>query len=230
MDCRIRPCALAAMMFVTSLSAADTVERGFYFGASGGRVEHEARGEGGMLAGVVGPFPISGFLLSLRPGRVVVDDVQAGWSATLGYRINKYLAAELSYHDFGEASVTERYFPNFPPLPAEIVVRSDIDAFGPSLSVLGTLPVSVSFDLFARGGVLFVDQEIGNTQGTFRNEQSIGDEVLMAGVGAQWSFAPRWTARLEYQRTGSIDYDADIMNLAGTEKIEQFSLGVLFDL
>lgn len=230
MDGRITLGALAAMMFVTSVSAAETVERGFYFGASGSRVEHEAQGEGGMLVGVLGIPGQGGFAVSLRPARVAVDDVQTGWNVTLGYRINKYLAAELSYHDFGEASVTERYIPNIPPLPAEIVVRSDIDAFGPALSVLGTLPLSAAFDLFARGGVLFVDQDIGRTIGTSRNEQRIGDEVLMAGIGAQWSFAPRWTARLEYQRTGSIDYDAGIMNLAGTEKIEQFSLGVLFAL
>lgn len=52
----------------------------------------------------------------------------------------------------------------------------------------------------------------------------------MAGAGAQWSFASRWAARLEYQLTDTIDRERRILPVpAGTTRIEQVALSVLFD-
>jgi opacity protein-like surface antigen len=227
-------CAATSLLMFVSLgceitAAAETQEAsesGFYLGVSASRVEQDAEGEGQMLVGIGG----LGVVVLLRPDRVEVDDTQAGWNVTLGYRINKYLAAELSYYDFGEASVVERYFPGFVSLPTEITVRSNIEAYGPGVSVLGTLPLSDSVDLFARGGVLFLDQEIETRFNTFRSTHRTGDEIWMVGAGAQWSFASRWTARLEYQLTDDIERGrSTLAGQAGTTKIEQASLSVLFD-
>ena len=220
---------LTAVMFIAAQSTAYAAETGFYIGATASRADHDVKGEDGILVGF--GFPRPGTIVTLRPDRVDIDAVQPGWSATLGYRVNQYVAAEVSYHDFGEAEITERYSPAFLfPLPAEIVVRSTVQASGPALAVLGLWPVTPSLDVFARGGVLFVDEKVERQIDSFRSGQTVGDEVVMAGVGAQWSFASRWSARLEYQRTGSIDYGIDIIDNAGTRKIEQFSLSVLFNL
>ncbi|MET0536085.1 MAG: outer membrane beta-barrel protein [Steroidobacter sp.] len=227
--------ATAVLMFVSlgteiaeAAEATGTNERGFYLGAAAGRVEQDAKGEGQILVGIGGQF---GFAVMLTPVQTQVDDIQTGWNVTLGYRVNKYLAAEVAYHDFGEASVVERYVPNFFPLPSEIIVRSNIEAFGPSVSLLGTVPVTPSLDVFVRGGVLFLDQEVERQFATLRSTQRTGDEIWMVGAGAQWSFASRWAARLEYQLTDDMDYGGSLFqqNRAGTEKIEQLSLGVLFD-
>jgi opacity protein-like surface antigen len=56
-------------------------------------------------------------------------------------------------------------------------------------------------------------------------DRDFSDEVVMAGAGVQWSFAPRWAARLEYQRTDDLKYDN-----TGESSIEQASLSVLFKL
>lgn len=227
-------CAATTMLMFVSLGCEITVaaeapedsERGFYVGVSASRVEQEAYGEGQTLIGVGPPF---GFVVTLRPDRVDTDDTQTGWNVTLGYRINQYFAAELAYYDFGEASVVEHYSPDFFPLPTLITERSNIAAYGPGVSVLGTLPVTSSLDIFARAGALFLDQEIERQIGTFRSTHRTGDEVWMIGAGAQWSFASRWATRLEYQLTDDVERPSSTLSgQAGTTKVEQVSLGVLF--
>lgn len=202
-------------------------ESGFYVGASASRVEQDAQGEGELLVGIGPPL---GFVVLLRPDRVEVDNTTAGWNVTLGYRVNRYFAAELAYHDFGEASVVERYFPGIVPFPSEITVRSSVEAYGPSVSLLGTLPVTPSLDIFARGGVLFLDQEIERQISSSRSTHQTGDEVWMVGAGVQWSFASRWAARVEYQLTDDAELErSSLTNQDDTNKIEQISLSVLFD-
>ncbi len=202
-------------------------ERGFYLGASVNRVEQDAEGEGEMLVAL--GLPIE-FVARLTPNQVEVDHEDAGWNVTLGYQINKYLAAEVAYYDFGEAAVVERYAADLFPIPLNLTVRSNIEAYGPGVSLLGMFPVSSSFNVFARGGVLFLDQEIARQMSTLRNSSRTGDEVWMAGVGAEWSFASRWAARLEYQRTDDIERGGSaLLPRAATTEAEQFSLSVLFD-
>lgn len=228
-------CATTAVLMFVSLGceitaageASENDARGFYVGVAASRVEQDAQGEGQMLVGVGPPF---GFVVQLRPDQVDADDTPAGWSVTLGYRVNEYLAAELAYYDFGEAHVEERYFPDIAPLPPQINVRSNIEAYGPGLSLLGSLPLTPSLSIFARGGVLFFDQEIERRSGTLRINHRTGDEVWMAGAGAQWSFAPRWAVRVEYQLTDDIEVGRSLpTGQAGTSKIEQATLGVLLE-
>lgn len=235
MDRGVSGCAATALILFVSLgceiaAAAETTEnkeRGFYLGASVSRVEQDAQGEGAAFVVVGLPF---GPAAMLTPNQVDVDDTDAGWNVTLGYQINKYLAAELAYYDFGEASLVERYPAIIFPLPADLNVGFNIEAYGPGVSLLGTFPLTPSVEVFARGGVLFLDQEIQRGVSSFRSTHRTGDEIWMAGAGVQWSFASRWAARLEYQLTDSIDLDGrPLLRGAGTTKIEQLSLGVLFD-
>lgn len=227
-------CAATAFVLFVSLGCeisaaaevAETNERGFYLGASVSRVEQESQGDGQMIVFVGGPF---GFGAILQPDQVRVDDIDAGWNVTLGYQINKYLAAEVTYFDFGQASVTERYTPGFVPIPLDITVRSNIEAYGPGVSLLGTLPLTPAIEVFARGGVLFLDQETEQQISSFRSTQRTGDEIWMAGAGVQWFFASSWATRLEYQLTDRIEDGDAITTRASTTKIEQLSLSVLFN-
>lgn len=228
-------CAAGALVLFVSLGSETTVaaeaagnnERGFYLGASVGRVEQEAKGEGQILVAVGFPF---GFVTTLQPDRVEIDDTDAGWNVMLGYRINKYFAAELSYSDFGEALVTEHYAAAFVPIPLNITVRSNIEAYGPAVSLLGTFPLTPAVDVFARGGVLFLDQKIERQNISFRSAHRTGDEIWTAGAGVQWFFTSRWATRLEYQLTDRIGRESNALTpRAGTTKIEQLSLGVSFD-
>lgn len=228
-------CAATAVLLFVSVSCeiaaasetSESKEHGFYLGASVSRVEQEVEGEGQILVGIGFPF---GYLITLQPNQVDIDDTDAGWNVTLGYRINKYVSAELAYYDFGTASVIERYSADLFPAPLNITVRSNIEAFGPGVSLLGTLPLTPSLEIFARGGVLFLDQKVERRTNSFRDSNRTGDEIWMAGAGVQWSFASRWATRLEYQLTDEIEVGgSSLAPRSGTSKIEQLSLSVLFD-
>jgi hypothetical protein len=216
-------------------SVAQAAEPGFYFAASASRVEHDLDGYPGIPVAIVTPSLPPGFggirPTPIAPGPISpsppyaevawtreINEVDAGFSATVGYRVNRYFAAELSYIDFGEYERIDRYSISPP-------VRYELGVSGPSLSVLGSLPLGEQWELFLRGGVLFADQEASTKvfSSTFR--QNYSDEVIMAGAGVQWSFAKRWATRLEYQRTDDLKYDD-----TGESTIDQASLSVVFKL
>jgi hypothetical protein len=219
-------------------SVAHAAEPGFYFAATASRVEHDIEGFPGIpiafatptlppVFGGIRPTPIGDITTSPSPPfaefarSTEINDVDAGFSATVGYRINRYVAAELTYSDFGEYERVDRY-------SSAPTVRYEIGVRGPSFSVLGSLPLGKQWELFLRGGVLFADQEESikvSTRVFSSIDPDYSDEVVMAGAGVQWSFAPHWATRLEYQRTDDLKYDN-----TGESTIDQASLSVLFKL
>jgi opacity protein-like surface antigen len=252
-------------MFVISLNCeiAEAADPGFYVGAAGGRSEQsldKQAGVGPKLAAiatvpiggffpiptnppptfVITPFPVVGVVGTVfAPAGLSADETDVGWNFSLGYRVNKYLAAELAYVDSGEASLVEHYRPlvGFGPVatPVTEIIRSySVTSRGPELSVLGSLPLGSKWEVFLRGGVLFAKQEveartraIGGTATTpLPLERDFSDEVVTVGAGVQWAFLPRWTARLEYQRTD----DLQANEIMGESRIDQASLSVLFGL
>ncbi|WP_157994256.1 porin family protein [Peristeroidobacter agariperforans] len=167
----------------------------------------------------------------------VADETDAAWNVALGYRVNKFLAAELAYVDSGEASLVEHYRPADGPVPLtlpEITRGYTVSSRGPALSVLGSWPVHEKWELFVRGGVMFVEQEVemrtqvdsGTAIVPAPIERDFSNEVATVGAGVQWSFLPRWTARLEYQRTD----DLKANEITGESRIDQAALSVLFGL
>lgn len=245
---------------------AEAAGPGFYIGAAGGRSEQSLDKRAG-----VGPAPAVGvpsFVpIETVPGRLTIvppplfppppafgaavaiflpagvsaDEADVGWNFSLGYRVNKYLAAELAYVDSGEASLVEHYRPSagLSPIPGfatEINRGYTVTSRGPALSVLGSLPLSSQWEVFVRGGVLFAKQEVESStwsaggSGTVINpppiDRDFSEEVVTVGAGVQWAFLPRWTARLEYQRTD----DLQANEIMGESRIDQASLSVLFGL
>lgn len=211
-------------------AAAQAADPGFYFAATASRVKHDVEGYPGIpvatatlppVLDVISPIPIVGTPISPPfvefASSVEIDDVDTGFSATVGYRFNRYLAAELTYADFGEYERIES-FTGFS------ATRYEIGVSGPSVSVLGSLPLGEQWELFLRGGLLFTEQEV-SMRATNGIDRDYSDEVVIAGAGVQWSFAPRWATRLEYQRTDDMKYDN-----TGESSIEQTSLSVLFKL
>lgn len=257
-------CAAASVMFVISLSCeiAEAADPGFYVGAAGGRSEQRLDKQAGVgpVPAVIArpdfnPFPtipgvpvrlpppafgvpISPAFAVLLPAGLTADETDVGWNFSLGYRVNKYLAAELAYVDSGEASLVEHYRPgaSLSPIPtpvSEITRGYSVTSRGPALSVLGSLPLSSQWELFLRGGVLFAKQEVEMRTHTTSGivvggqlDRDFSDEVITVGAGVQWAFLPRWTARLEYQRTD----DLQANEIMGESRIDQASLSVLFGL
>lgn len=252
-----------------SCEIAAAADPGFYVGAAGGRSEQSLDKQAGVgpiaiadfgtvnppggggypypilggfrdpPAAIIAPFPISAPFAVFVPVELSSDETDVGWNFSLGYRVNKYLAAELTYVDSGEASLVEHYGPifTFVPIPnpvTEITRSYTVSSRGPALSVLGSLPLGSKWEVFLRGGVLFAKQEveartraIGGTVITPSPvERDFSDEVFTLGAGVQWAFSPRWTARLEYQRTDELQAN----EIMGESRIDQASLSVLFGL
>ena len=258
-------CAAASVMFVVSLSCemAEAADPGFYIGAAGGRSTQRLDKQAGVgpiptamitpPGGFVGvPYPRLGEppfnLFPFPPGAGVAyqvllpdglsaDETDVGWNVAVGYRVNKYLAAELAYVDSGEASLVEHYrsSPGVSPIAVSEIMRSyTVTSRGPALTVLGSLPLSSQWEVFVRGGVLFAEQEVeartravgGSAIVAPQIDRSFSDQVVTVGAGVQWAFLPRWTARLEYQRTD----DLQANEIMGESRIDQASLSVLFGL
>jgi opacity protein-like surface antigen len=243
-------------MFVVSLNCeiAAAAESGFYVGAAGGRSEQRLDKQAGVgPVAVLVAAPQAGFVpnpVTPAPGlpifiptdaafltpETTVDDTSVGWNVSLGYRVNKYLAAELAYVNSGEASLMQRYASfTVVPVPFPDIYRGyTVTSRGPALSVLGSLPLSSQWEVFLRGGVLFAKQEVetqtniidATVPSVLYLDREFSDEVYTVGAGVQWAFLPRWTARLEYQRTD----DLQANEIMGESRIDQASLSVLFGL
>lgn len=220
MSCKLSTWAASVALLTTA--HAQAADAGFYLSAALGQAEEDPQSIGINLA--IG-FPPSG-IVHIEPDAVDTDASGVAWSVALGYRVNRYFAAEVEYIDFSTTDISEHYtIPPTPPVPSELTRTYSSKVTGPALSVLGSLPLGKGFDVFLRGGVLFADRE-------FEFPLSIGlddtfaSTVWLAGAGASWSFANRWAIRAEYQRTGTLEETF----LAGETELERMSLSVLFRL
>ncbi|MBW8183498.1 outer membrane beta-barrel protein [Shewanella nanhaiensis] len=113
------------------------------------------------------------------------DDKAYGLFA--GYQFSEHFALETAYLDLGEASaiysesgLNNRYIGSMK---------------GVEISLLGRLPLSEDFDLFAKAGTFRWDGENKGPVST----KSDSDWSPMAGVGLEYNLTPSWTARVEYQ-------------------------------
>ena len=167
--------------------------RGFYFGVWGGTGEYDTPSKGAMdelildgLATEVASVPIQPFT-NLTVGSDFdssQDDSLTPWGLQVGYRFNKWVAAEVGYVDLGEYlySLTGSISGDYGflcDLPAcldadgnpQIVVRpldggfersTQLTSAGITASVLAMFPLSSHFDLHIRGGVYYADTRVTN--------------------------------------------------------------------
>jgi opacity protein-like surface antigen len=214
--------AIALALTGMSAGAEEAAEKGFYIGAAVGQANHDFAESDGINLAISGIG--SGFVIHVDPASVDTEDDASAWSATLGYRINRYVAAEVSYMDLGDVDVVVNYdtaglVPFFPDITREF----NVALAGPVASVLGSLPVGAGFELHARIGYLFAHQDV---EEQFASRQSLGNDAWIGGAGATWSFAKRWAVRLEYLRTDDLDGHERI----GESKVDVLNLGALFRL
>ncbi len=213
---------VASSIFCLLAGQAQASEPGFYLIATGGSGDENPKSNGINFSNSQG-------IIHVDPDQVEVNDGSFTWGVGLGYRINRYLAGEVEYADFGTTDVHEHYtLPNGGPIPFptefDRVYSSNVT--GPVLSILGTLPLSQSFDLFLRGGALFASREysLGGQNMFGGQDQKFASTVLVVGAGATWSFAQRWGLRAEYQQSGSLDETL----VTGETRVKRISLSALY--
>jgi hypothetical protein len=220
-------------MFAQGAQAADQVTTGWYLGASGGPATHDvSKGGAQDTIVIIFGFGNSGGLRIVPRTTLDTDSDSSGWRGLAGYRFHRNFAAELEYLDFGSSRIHESYFidDSGSPIPGSFTANRDFttDVSGPGVSGLGKLPVGAQLELFLRAGVLFADSKVRAEGFTVAQGRSVNysDRVLFGGVGVDWNFAGRWSARLEYERSKDIERNPDIAE----SHVELLSLGVLFRL
>jgi hypothetical protein len=199
--------------------------RGFYAVADVGVTEPAVGKSDGFLITFT---HLPGLLFHVEPSTAVTDGSDAGGGVAFGYRINRYLAAELAYTDFGSVEIREHFVlgPIDSPFPPFFVPRLEFDvdlasrAAGPSVSVLAILPISDGFDLFARGGILFADHEIRRNPGT----ETDAERLAVWGVGIDVRIAGRWSARVAYENLEDLPETA----YTGPMRLERFVFGASY--
>lgn len=213
---------------VLATGVTEAAEPGFYVGVGAGRSEYEVGRGDGILVSISGPFG-SGGIVTVYPESTEVDDGGVSWAATLGYRIHKYVAAEVAYLDLAHADTNQRYrVPPMSPFSSGFTIdrEAQISVSGPALSVLGIFPLGAGFEPYVRAGVLFADLEHETLSPLGSSKVTFGSEELFGGVGLQWSFADRWAVRVEYQRVNRIAGSAR----NGTVELDHLTLGATFSL
>jgi opacity protein-like surface antigen len=205
-------------------TCAEAAESGFYAGVDIGPVDAAAGRSDGINVAFV-PFP--GIIIHINPSTTTVDRPNVSWGGVLGYRINRYFAAELAYTDFGSFTIEETFVvPPILPGGEEFVITHEVRSHttGPSISMLGILPVAEGIEPFIRAGVLFTDHEAALVPGMLT--VSSAEHLWILGGGIDFAIAPRWKARFAYE---GVDRLAKT-TLSGPVRLSRFAFGVSYDL
>jgi opacity protein-like surface antigen len=241
-----------ACLMLTGAVAASAADHGFYFGVLGGRADYEFRQPDVFPVNAFFPGPpLIGITPVIRPpgitpapcppgsiaGGVAVAfisplswppdaDHEAGaWGVVAGYRIFRYAAFELSYLDLGSLDRTQEVRLGFPPV-GSIEIHHELATSGPAASALGILPITESWEVYARAGVLFADMEATSSIMGSSNSITFGSDSLLWGGGTQFNWGAHWSVRLDFQRFEGVGED----NGPGEADVDLLSLGVLYRL
>jgi Outer membrane protein beta-barrel domain len=214
-------------ILVSTLAASfsgEAAESGFYAGADLGVTEATV----GKSDGIFVSLPqLPGIIFRSLPDSTSADSPMSGWSARLGYRVNRIVAAEIAYTDFGSIDIRETHVIGpFPFLGIDqFVTYSDIEAkvTGPSVNVLGILPLGDGFEVFGRAGLLFADKTSARIG--VGNADSIGEELWVIGGGVDFRIARQWSGRIAYESVDGLPRDGRM----GPMRLERFVFGLSYE-
>jgi opacity protein-like surface antigen len=218
---------LVSIFVACGLSAAQAHAEtsGIYFGAAYGKSQQHIGAGADINVLVSAPSSDNG-IISVPSTSKDSDEKDRSIGALVGYRFNRYVAAEIGYADFGDAAVSEHYrLPEdlFPVGAPEITRNFTANISGPTLSALGIWPFRERFDVFLRAGLLFADQQVRVEN---NKPENYADTVWVGGIGGDYQFSDRWSARLEYQRTDEIDAPQG----GNSNRLTQVALSVIYRL
>ena len=138
------------------------------------------------------------------------DDDPYGYKIFAGTKLSPNLALEAAYMDFGEAKASSS------------VSNRTLEAQGLNFSVLGIKPLSKSFDIFIKGGLLFWEGETVNTD--TGGIVSVNDSDINYGLGAHFNVNEKLAFRGEFERFHNLSYESSIES-----PVSYLSLGVIIN-
>jgi OmpA-OmpF porin, OOP family len=152
-----------------------TMDSGFYVGAGGGRV----KGEFSCVA--------------------TCDNKDTTWHGYVGYQINRHLAIEGGYSDFGSIESTGSIFGS--------TATARVDTTAVELAMLGIAPFTEKFSAYIKLGMYRYDSDAVLTGAVIGTSNAKGTEFTI-GMGLQYSITDHIGARLEWQRYNDVSSGA----------------------
>jgi len=145
-----------------------------------------------------------------------------------GYRLTQHIAIEGGYMYIGKQSYRETssgfFFPDGEdPVPEEWGLSLTSRTTGFALSALGILPISYSWELYARAGVLIGSSTMSlwastpSLPGAVENRENESSTDWLAGAGISMSLAEVYTLRAEFTRV--FDAGADVFGEADADVV-----------
>jgi len=155
----------------------------------------------------IGSAHLTGGADSIDPGAagssvLDLDDDDTGWKVFLGYQLNPYFAAELSYADLGEFSETHA--------AGAGTVTNTVKPSAWCLDGVGSLPFDSGLSLLAKLGACRWDDDMGEN----------GTSPVF-GLGARYDFSRHMGARLEWERYTDVSHD--------TGDVDLYSINLIYD-
>ena len=225
--------ALVAALGMIAANTASAENAGLYFGLTGGATSVDMGGSKQDFDDTFG-LPIAATLelggLDVIGFESSLDDSDIGWGLQVGYRFNRYIAAEVGYVDLGEALyeaiMTVDDGTEIFPVEASVRFKSS----GPTAAVLGILPVGERFDAHAKAGVYIADtrlrsrlRDVEFAENVVHDETKAGETEFFFGVGGAWNISDSYSLRVEYQRYLDVGDDD-----TGEGDVDLIGLSVLF--
>ena len=149
------------------------------------------------------------------------DEKDVGFKLFAGKHINRYLAVEGGYFDMGNFTYNTRTVQGG-------TLNGDVRIRGINADLIGKLPVSQRFMLFARAGMAYVKADT-DFSGSRVNEaapaeHNEGKWKPHFGVGAEMSLSQKLSLRLEAERVRTRDF------LSDNGKADLYSLALVYKL
>jgi opacity protein-like surface antigen len=195
---RLRPALLgAALLLAAPLAVAQTSSSGTSTGTSTTTGTTTAgtttSSSSSMMSGITDET--SGFYAGLGFGRHDPNDADpnAAWKVYGGWQLNKWLAAELGYVNFGNSGYGAT-------APNGTAYRSDFDAWGITAHAVAQVPIPIGaldrFSILGKVGTIYYNRDDNGPYGRF-DDDGWG---FAWGAGVQYTFSERIGLRAEWER------------------------------
>lgn len=221
MKCTIALLGLAVLVSTPAIAA----ERGFYFGLDAGQYSYDLD-QGGLDRTVEDTLADVG--LTVLDGSSDTSEDGFTYGIIFGYQILPYLAVEAAYVDLGDAEYKASGSVTDGVTDAGMNAQLTAESSGPTVSVLGILPVFASgWEVYGRAGVYFADNDV-EAQFTIDGvSEQAGDSSnsteFLWGVGAGYTRGD-WTVRLDFQQFTDVG-DSDT---SGDVNVNRIVLGAIY--
>jgi OmpA-OmpF porin, OOP family len=204
---------------VTTTLAAAALATALLFAPTGARAQFVDEAAGVYIGGGIGEADHhEGCSV---PGAVITgcDDDPTTWKAYAGYQVNKWLAGELTYYDFGDTEFSGS-LPSGP-------FSGDTTTWGLGLHAVGQIPIPLDVAVLNKISIL---GKIGTVRwDKERNSAAPGVSgsdngwAFAWGLGLQYTFSERLGIRAEWERVAELGNST-----VGEGDVDLWTVGVNF--